>query len=122
MKERKPRIIVLEIQRLTHSFWKLVDKAEYAFILARVLFIHKRCLEIKTYVVVFLLFYLKFFLLSVTENEQRNALTCKIKSVIEHVVYLVFVDRNEHVARADSCLVGATSVDYFTYRDHFFSF
>jgi len=41
LQERKPRIVILKVERLSHSLWKLVYKAENAFVAAGTVIVHK---------------------------------------------------------------------------------
>ena len=58
------RVVVLEVDRLSHSLWILVDKAKYTAVLTGMLFIHKRRFKDESDILVLILFYLKGMALS----------------------------------------------------------
>ncbi|MPN08193.1 hypothetical protein SDC9_155474 [bioreactor metagenome] len=53
----KPCIIVFEIQSVPHSFWQLIDEAEYALIAAPFGLIDQKCFKIHSKRLIFIFFY-----------------------------------------------------------------
>ena len=65
LQKGKPRIIVLKIQRFSHSCGHLVYKAEHAFISAGTVLVHQALPELQSQSFVLVLFYLQLPLFSV---------------------------------------------------------
>ena len=88
-------VIVLEIDRLTHTLRILVDKAENALVFTALLFVHKRSLKLKSDILVFILFNNGGISFSVALKKQLYLALCKIKSVSStSLISLEFIERS----------------------------
>ena len=88
--KRKSAVIILKIERLTHPLRKLVNKAENAFITARMLFVHKIGFKLKTDFLIFSLghFYGTNIFVLILNLKSKLAVHL-IESVIKNIDNLV---------------------------------
>ena len=106
LQKRKAAVIILEIERVSHSFRKLVDKAENAFVSARVLAIHEKCLKFQPDIIVFVFFYFGVIFLSVALKQNIKLFVTYMKSVVENIVNRVSVHSDKLIARGNPRPVG----------------
>jgi hypothetical protein len=95
----KTRVVILEVKRVSKPFGILIYEAEDTTVLARMLLIHKRRFEIKTYIVVFSLSNRYEKLLITAQYPKSYRGLCEIKAIVEHVVYLIIIYAVKNVAR-----------------------
>ena len=106
LQKRKTAVIILEIERVSHSFRKLVDKAENAFVSARVLAIHEKCLKFQPDIIVFVFFYFSVIFLSVSPQQNIKLFIAYMKSVVENIVNRVSVHAYKLIACGNPRPVG----------------
>ena len=120
--EGKSRVVVLEVQRVAHSLRKLVYEAEHALVAAGVLLVHQVGLELEPYVGVLVLLYRYLLEVRTAVDEQSYLLLGETETVIEDVVYVVTVYRDEYVPGKDAVLRGGGGLLDPGYRYHSITF
>ena len=118
VEEGQAAVVVLEVEGLPHSLGELVDEAEDALVLAGVLLVHQRGLEVQTDVVV----------LPLADGDLKgNAVAGQLQpdlgggeeeAVVQHVGDLAAIDGYEGVPRDNAVTLGAAVGDDGGDLDH----
>ena len=104
--KRKPRIIILKIQRFSHSGRKLVDKAKYAFVAAGTLLIHKKGLKLKTDIVICRFFYNNIKKLRAAVYKKPYPWFRNIISVIKNIVNILTINPHQIISTLHTVYIG----------------
>ena len=100
LKERKPGIIILEIQGIPHSLRHLINKTEDAFIIAGTILIHEPPAEINPQLFIGIFLNLQLPLFSVRLFDQQNDLfILHVKLIIKNVFNLMPVNLQKLISR-----------------------
>ena len=103
-------VIVLEVQRRTHSFRSLVHKAENALVAAAHLLVHQVGLKFQTQIIIFTLAHGNIAQLLRFVVEQQVKMDIRhIKAVVKNVDDGIFVDADKNITRLNIGLCGRTS-------------
>ena len=98
-KKGKSAVIILKIKALPHSLWKLVYKAENTLISTASLLVHKIGFKLKTYFIVFRLFYCYISCFAALASDFQIKLTVYlIEPVIQNIHNFVSVYGNKVLA------------------------
>ncbi len=101
LQKAQTRIIVLEVQRFTHTLRKLIYEAEHTVILTVLLAVHKICFKIESEILVFAFF--NFYLLVLKLN--NKLFIRSVELIIQYVVYSVTVYRNKAFSCLNFCFI-----------------
>ena len=107
VEEGQAAVVVLEVEGLPHPLGELVDEAEDALVLAGVLLVHQRGLEVQTDIVVLPLADGDLKGLAVAGQLQPDLGSREEEAVVQHVGNLAAIDGYEDVPRDDAVALGA---------------
>ena len=93
LEKRQPGIIIFKIQRIPHSRWHLINKAEDAFIPAGMILIHQALIKCNSQLFIRILFDFQFpFFPILLFNQKQQFFLFHVKLIIKNIFYLMSVN------------------------------
>ena len=94
LQERKARVVILEIESVSHAFRHLINKTENALVATGTILIHQTFSKINPQILFIFFFYFKFPLFAISFFDQkRQLLIVNKKMVIKYVFNFLTIDR-----------------------------